>query len=241
MLYIFHGTDEFTRSEQLAKLKSRLGDPAMASLNITVLDGRKLTLPTLQQACDALPFMEQRRLVIVEDFWSRFEPSEGGRTRGKERKVSSADNALIQSLQEYIPRLPETTRLIFVENRALGKDNPVFMAFPANEKLVYIQEFSPPAEGSLGRWIERRIKAKGGTITAPAAQELAQLVGADLRQLDQELEKLLAYANFARPVTVEDVHSLVSARHWVDVFDLVDAMGMRRTEQAIRSLHQPLD
>jgi len=241
MLYIFHGADEFTRSEQLAKWKGKLGDPTVASLNTTLVDGRKLSLPALQQACDALPLMGKRRLVIVEDFWSRFEPPEGGKGKGKERKISAADTALVKALLEYVPRLPETTRLIFVESRSLGKENPAFAAFPTDEKRAYIQEFSLPAKGGLGRWIEQRMKTKGGAITAPAAQELAQMVGSDLRQLDQELGKLLAYANFARPVTIEDVHSLVSARHWVDVFDLVDAIGMRRGEQAMRSLHQLLD
>ncbi len=241
MLYILHGEDEFTRSEQLAKWRARLGEPAMASLNITELDGRKLTLPVLTQACDALPFMGKRRLVVVEGFWSRFEPPERGRTGGRQRKIPAADRTLLQELLQYLPNIPQTTRLIFVESQHLGKANPAFHAFEAGSDAVHIMEFRPPAERNLHHWIERRVRAKGGTITSEAAKELASLVGTELRQLDQELDKLLAFANYERSVTIEDVHELVSAKHAVDVFALVDAIGLRRGPQAMRCLHELLD
>jgi DNA polymerase-3 subunit delta len=241
MLYILHGEDEFTRSEQLASWRARLGDPTTSSLNTVVLDGRKVTLPELVQACDALPLLGRRRLVIVEGFWARFEPPERGRTKGRPPKMSAADTAFVEELLGYLPTVPETTRLVFVEGRSLRRANPVFELLPADKKRVHIKEFRPPSEHNLGPWIRRRMEAKGGTITAPAARQLASLVGKNLRQLDQELEKLLAYANYQRPVTVDDVHSLVSAKHLVDVFDLVDAMGLRRGKAAMRHLHELLD
>lgn len=241
MLYILHGEDEFTRSEQLAKWRATLGDPTIAGLNTTVLDGRKVTLPELVQACGALPLLGRRRLVIVEDFWSRFETPERGKTRGRPRQLSAADTALVKELLDYFTRVPETTRLVFVETRSLGRKHPVFEFLPADDKRVHIKEFRPPSERNLGPWIQRRVKAKGGTITAPAARQLASLVGDDLRQLDQELEKLLAYANYQRPVIVDDVHDVVGAKQLADVFDLVDAMGLRRGEAAMRHLHELLD
>ena len=241
MLYILHGEDEFTRSEELAKLKQKLGDPTVASLNTTVLDGRRVTLPALIQACDALPFMAKRRLVIVEEFWSRFEPREGGRAKDRQVKPSGADAAFIKGLLDYLPRLPETTHLIFVESRSLSVANSAFGALPADKKQVYVRDFQQPQERDLGGWIERRMKAKGGNITPQAAHELARFVGSDLRQLDQELEKLLAHADFQRPVTVTDVHSLVGATQTDNIFALVDAIGLRQRERAVRYLHELLE
>ncbi len=242
MLYLLHGTDEFTRSEELAKLKQKLGDPTVVSLNTTVLDGRKLTLPALTQACEALPFMAKRRLVIVEGFWSRFEPPEGARAKEKQPKMPASDTALIKGLLEYLPRLPETTGLVFVESRSLHKANPAFNAVPSDQKkTAYVKEFNPPEEGELRRWVERRMKAKGGEIMPQAAQKLARFVGGDLRQLDQELDKLWAHANFQRPVSDTDVHNLVTATQTDSVFALVDAIGLRQREKAMRVLHELLE
>jgi DNA polymerase-3 subunit delta len=240
--YLLHGADEFTRSEEIAKLKQKLGDPAVVNLNTTVLDGRKVTLPALIQACDALPFMARRRLVIVEGFWSRFEPPEGAKAKGKPPKMPASDTALIKGLLEYLPRLPQTTGLVFVESRTLQKTNPAFKAVPSDQKKVaYVKEFKPPDERELGRWIKRRMNAKGGEIMPQAAQELAHLVGGDLRQLDQELDKLWAHSNFQRPVSIADVRNLVSATQTESVFALVDAIGLRQREKAMRVLHELLE
>ena len=254
MLYVLHGEDEFTRSEELAKLRQKLGDPTIASLNTTMLNGRDLSLAALLQACNAMPFMSERRLVIVQDFWSRFElPKE---RKSKERQpeepqpeerrpeISAADAAFIKGLLEYLPHMPESTRLVFSESRNLEDPkarNPAFVHLRADQKRIYHKAFPAPKSHELPRWIAQRMTAKGGSIHPRAAQELAQLVGSNLRQLDQELEKLLAYVNYERTVTVTDVQTLVAASHTINVFALVDAMGMRQTQTAVDHLHALLE
>ena len=240
MLYILHGEDELTRSEELAKLQQKLGDPTSVSLNTTVLGGRDLSLATLVQACDTLPFMAERRLVIVQDYWSRFEPPDP-KPKGWQLKVPAADATFIKGLAEYLPRMPETTRLVFVESRTLKAPNPALTAMPEDKKWVYSKGFPAPNRDQIQRWIAQRVTAKGGSIHPLAAQELARLVGSDLRHLDQELEKLLAYVNYERTVTKTDVQRLVSATHTLNVFALVDAMGMRQTQKAVENLHDLLD
>jgi DNA polymerase-3 subunit delta len=237
VIHLFHGDDELTRSDALAQWKNKLGDPALASLNTTVLDGRKLNLSSLTHACETLPFMATQRIVIVENFWSKFEAPKEGRSKEKQPKISAADAALIQGLKQYLPHLPETTHLIFLESQRLSPTNPAFKTLPSDS----VKEFQAPPESGLGRWIEQRMKAKGGAITPQAAQELARLVGNELRQLDQELEKLLAYVNFQRPVTLNDVRQVASVTHTINVFALVDAIGSRQRAHAVRYLHELLE
>lgn len=55
MIYLFYGPNELARSEEIASLRARL--PAeVADLNMSVLDGRKLTIEHLVAACEAHPF-----------------------------------------------------------------------------------------------------------------------------------------------------------------------------------------
>jgi DNA polymerase-3 subunit delta len=69
---------------------------------------------------------------------------------------------------------------------------------------------------------------------------LAALIGNDLRLLDQEIEKLLVYAD-GREIELEDVQALVSRARETSIFDLVDCVGRRETDRALRLLHRMLD
>jgi len=68
MYYVFHGDEEFRCSQAVAKLKAQIISDGMGDLNIVVLDGSKVGLGELVGACNAVPFLTDRRLVIVEVF-----------------------------------------------------------------------------------------------------------------------------------------------------------------------------
>lgn len=240
MFYVFHGDDEFRRSETLAQLKHRMGDPAMGDLNTSVLDGRKLTLPELIHVCDAVPFLSDRRLVIVENLLVRLEARRGRRKADQEREPPASARELARGLEEYLHRLPDTTRLVFVESRSLSQKNPILRLAQA-EKTGYVREFRLPRRGELDRWIRDRVRERGGEIQPEAVMELAAFVGSDLRLLDQEIEKLLTYLGSARPISRDDVRLLVSSAREASIFDLVDALGLRNRTKAVNTLHQLLD
>jgi len=230
MFYLFHGEDEFSRAEAVQNLKQRMdGDPAMVDLNTAILDGRKITLGELRHACDTIPFLADRRLVIVEGLLGALSAQE--KRRSKE---------ILDELVAYLPHLPPTTRLILVENRRISQKHPVYQLALA-EECGHVQEFVPPRQNALPRWITKRAERHGGQITPPAAGELAAFVGNDLRLLDQELAKLVAYTGGERPISVDDVHLLVSYAQEANVFHMVDALGRRDGRTAMRLLHQLLD
>ena len=241
MIWLLHGEDELARSEEVVRHKASLGDPVSASLNTTVLDGRTLTHSDLVGACEAMPFMAAKRVVIVEDFWSRFEPAEGSRGRGKVARISESEQKLIAAIKATLSTLPSTTDLIFSESRPLKQSNPVFATLPKEAGKTEARVFALPKPYELARWIEQRTKGKNGTITSQAAQELGRLVGGELRQLDHEIDKLLAFVNYARDVGIGDVHSVVSANQSDNIFALVDAIGMRQRPKAIHALHDLLN
>src|SRR5690606_15451091 len=70
--------------------------------------------------------------------------------------------------------------------------------------------------------------------------ELVELIGANLRLLATELEKLQAYAG-DRAVTVEDVRLLTAQSREQSVFALVDAVVEGRAPLALRTMRMLLD
>jgi DNA polymerase-3 subunit delta len=234
MFYLFHGEDEFSRSETLAEFKEKMGDPGLAELNTTVFDGSKVTLGELQHACSSVPFMADRRLVIVEGLLTRLE------SKGEERALSAWQKEYLEGLIQYLQRLPETTRLVFVEDKSISQSNLVHRLALADER-GHVKEFKPPQGRELNRWIEERVRKKGGQISPAAVEELAAFVGNDLRLLDQEIEKLIAYVDLVRPISEDDVRLLVSYVREANIFEMVDALGQRDSQQAAKLLHQLLD
>jgi len=230
MLTILHGPDELSRSEALAGLTAGMGDPALAGLNTTRLDGSGLTLGELRQACDALPFMAGQRLVVVTHYLRRL----GAGSR------QAAEDPALEALLAYLPSLPGSTHLVFVETESLPAGHPV-LKLAQKLEAAQVMAFDGPQRGELPAWIVRRVEAKGASIQRPAADALAVAIGDDLRLLDSELEKLAIYVGSERPITPDDVELLVPYAGTSNVFAMVDGIGRRDGRAALRMLHKLLD
>lgn len=226
MFYIFHGADDFSAKEALDKIKSAIGTPDMVDLNTTDVDGKTATVGDIINAANAMPFLASKRLVIVPSFLSRF-----GR--------SKSDAATAETLIEALKNIPETTELVFVEHVDLKKSHPVLKF-----GLVYkncVRYFGAPDKKTLPKWVDARVKQKGGAIEFQAVQALANVVGDDLRAMDNEIEKLLLYVSEARPVTLADVELLCPYTADSETFAMANAIGRRDTRAALDQLHKRLE
>lgn len=232
MLYIFHGEDEFSRSEAVAQLRGQM-DPVVGDLNTTILEGRSLGPGELRAACDTVPFMAGCRLVIVHDLLSSSAAGKGTR-RG--RGDAPADEGRLRDLEGYLPQLPESTRLVLNEARSLPASHPFLRL--AGECKGDVRNFAVPAGGDLEQWIRTRAQSKGVSISSEAMALLATYIGANLRLLDQELEKLATYLGGSGTISRQDVERLVSSLQEANIFHMVDALGSRDGRRALVLLHQ---
>jgi len=225
--YIFHGQDEFSQKETLTGLKSRMGgDPAMVELNTTYLNGRTVQLSQLMHTCNSFPFLSDKRLVVVEGLIERLSDKEQRAERG--------------ALLNYLPQLPPTTRLVLLERNKLSSNN-AFIKLAASSPTGYAKVFNVPQGVMLERWTSQRVEKKEGAIHPRAAELLAANVGGNLRLLEMEITKLLAYVNFARPIQPADVELMTPYMGQVVIFDLVDAIGQRRGQKAAILLRRKLE
>jgi len=234
MLYVFHGEDEFSRSEAIAQLRRKM-DPVVGELNTAFFGGRDLSLGELRTACETVPFMGSCRLVIVDDLLSSAAAGEGSRRERRE----VPDEARLRALEEYVPQLPASARLVLNESRSLAAGHRLLRL--AEEQGGYVRQFALPSGPELERWIRRRARSKGVGIAAEAVALLATYLGPNLRLLDQELEKLATYLGGSGTIGRQDVERLVSSLQEASVFHLVDALGSRRGRRALVLLRRLLD
>lgn len=237
MIYIFHGEDDFQRAAAVRELRAGMGDPQFAELNTTTLEGRSLSASELRHHADAIPFLSDKRLVLVEGLLARLDPRRKAGEGGDEEEEPNPD--LKQQLLDYLPNLAPTTELVFIEHKKLAANNAVLKFAEKHKKGAQVKLFAAPADDKLTDWVIDHVENKGGTIEFSAANDLALFVGADLHALDNEIEKLIVYKNGAQ-IRRDDVRTMVAPAQEQSIFDLVDALGQRKTQKALELLHDHL-
>jgi DNA polymerase-3 subunit delta len=243
MWHVFHGPDGLTRDEEVARMRTMLGAPDIASLNTAVFDGAA-SVADIRAAADAMPFLSERRLVVARNWLAR-PPGKRGKTAGA--KVDAHAEA-VRQMAAYLPELPESTGLVFCEDETLPPSHPLIQLAKDKANRGRVKLFDLP-EDATG-WVVARARLKGGEIGNPAAAALVARINRGSKndrdhaaedsrlyvyKLDRELDKLTAYAA-GRRIEEADVEVLVAAEDVADIFAFTDALGSRDSEAAYRAM-----
>ncbi len=229
--HVLHG-DDFLVRQALKRLAAETGHEELLEGNRHLLDGRQVKAAELLANCNALPFMDSGRMVVVQGLLATQE-RRPGRGRGARSATASGPSDGWRELAQAVPAMPDTTLLVFLDG-PLAETNPLLRLL---RPMAQIQELGAPAGEALARWIRQSAQERGASISPAAIRSLADLVGNDLRTLDQELEKLSLYAT-GRGIEEQDVKELVSQVREANIFAAVDAMIDGKPALALRLLHQ---
>ncbi|MFB0559575.1 MAG: DNA polymerase III subunit delta [Dehalococcoidales bacterium] len=234
MLYILSGQDDFSLRQSLEGIKRNLGDQTMLATNTTTLDGQQLTLDQLRTVCETVPFLAEKRLVIVRGLLERFEPR--GKS-GRQKKITPETDRKdeYKSLGAYMGKLPDSVVLVLIEGR-IGSNNPLLREL---SNKAEVRSFPMLREAKLRQWIQRQVTDEGGSISPQAVELLIRLVGGDLWTMSNEINKLVLFTS-GRCIGEEDVKMVVSYAQQTNVFAMVDAILAFKAGVAEQLLQQLL-
>lgn len=232
VIYILHGEDEFAIEEFITGIVAKMGEASTAEMNTTRLDGKSFTIDSLVSTTHAMPFLADRRLVILTDPLG-------------EMKSPQAREKFKTTLES----IPPTTGLVLYISRPLVSERDKrrgvkhwLQEWGADQEgRVYIREFKLPEPNEMVRWIQTKAVELGGEFSREAARQLADYVLNDPRLATQEIHKLLAYVNYSRQVEPDDVIRLTPYAGEADVFKMVDALGNQDGTVATRMLHRLME
>jgi DNA polymerase-3 subunit delta len=241
LLYVLVGEDDYSIRQALEEIKKGIGDPASLMTNTTVLEGPQLTPDQLRAVCQAVPFLADKRLVIVAGLLERFEPRARSARKKSSRPPGNDRPEEYQAFIESVKDLPRFTELVIlgagIRPPASPKNgNPLLRGLAAMTKVRYFPRLN---QRELGPWIEQRVAAAGASISPAATSLLARFVGNDLWVMSGEVDKLALFAG-GRRIEEADVRSVVSYAREASVFAMVDAILESRTGAAQRLLQQLL-
>jgi DNA polymerase-3 subunit delta len=172
----------------------------------------------------------------------------------KSKKNALNDNILIfwePRIKIKKTAIRETPQFVDASGRekALLKKQSAIFNFLKKEKFV--QELKLLSNTEATNWVKKQIAERDGDITQRAAQTLVSLVGSDLWQLHNEIEKLVNYklgltpklTEGGKPNAIEegDVEKLVRGNFDENIFALTDALSSRNKAMALKLLEEQLD
>lgn len=219
-VYCFYGPEAFIRRSALESLRKKVLMPGLEEMNETVLSS-----PTAQQiieSCETLPMMSDYRLIVVRDCML----CQSGKAKDEAQESTQ--------LCEYLPKVPETTCLVFDLGDGMDKRKKLSQALV---KLPGAVSFDALDDVQLTKWIGQQLRPYGKRMDRVACETLAFTSGRDLTMLSGELQKLAAYAGDRADITAEDIEQIATHTAECTVFSMVDAISDRKAQEAFALLN----
>ena len=238
MIYLLYGEDGLSLEQALAALKADAGSAELQDLNVATLDGATVEFDEFSAACSTVPFLADKRVVIVSGLLSRFESGGfgGARSRARSQPRNQQNESRLgpwSAMKDYLPTVPDTTDLIFVDGRVAG-NNPLIGHIKPHAN---VRTFPLPPMRDVPGWIRGLAEKLGVSIEPKAVATLAEAIGSDTRVLDSELRKLALYRT-GETILQEDVNELVSYAREASIFAAVDAVLAGRAGVALRLIQR---
>ena len=206
-IYLLYGEEAFLKNSYKNRLKEAIiGDDTM---NFARFEGKGLDVDELIRLADTMPFFAERRLILVED--SGF--------------FKSASDALVQ----YLPSMPDTTILLFVETE-VDKRNRLYKKV---KDMGYAAELNRQDSAQLARWVGGILTREQKKITKHTMELFLSMAGDDMENIRMELEKLISYTLGREVITDEDVLAVCTVQVTNRIFEMVSAIVNRQPRKAM--------
>lgn len=207
-VYCLFGEENFLKRSYRGRLKEAIvGEDTM---NLTVWDGKDVSISQVMDMADTMPFFAERRLIVIDD--SGWFKKDAG------------------NLPDYLERMPGTSHILFTET-AVDKRNRLYKKAASLGRAVELKR-QPASELSV--WVGGILKREGKKITNRAMSYFLSMVGDDMDRIRAELDKLTAYTGGRDVVTEADIRAVCCQQVSGKVFDMIGAAAEGRQAQALK-------
>ena len=226
--YIFCGLDEELIKEGISLVVNNTVDKSLLDLNYIRLDGLTTTFDDIMNACETMPFMGDKKVVVVY------------RASFLKDKTDSAGTKTYNEILKYLKDLPPYTVLImyylFNDKRDTPKKSTKVKALDKVSKVVYFDKLK---KDRYYKKVEEVFKEKGKEIGKIELRYFAEKVQNNFDIIRREADKLIAYTG-DRVITKNDIDRLIANSSEDDIFDLIDFISQKKVEKALDLLYELL-
>lgn len=207
-VYLLCGQEAYLKRQYEKKIRDVCisdGD----TMNVNQYEGKGIVPGEVIDLAQTMPFFAERRLIIM--------------------KNTGFFKMSCDELADYMEEIPDTTCILFVEDE-VDKRTRMYKAVKKAGKIV---EFKTQDERTLSTWVLSLLKKEEKQITQPDLKLFFEKTGTDMDRICQELEKLICYTYGRQTITAEDIEQVCSVQVTNQIFDMIDAMALKKQKQAL--------
>ena len=226
MIRFFYGKNSFLIDQALKKVESDFAKLDSAGINLEKIDGSNATVARIQQAIATMPFLAEKRLLIVSNLLL-------------ENKDSEIKSQLCDFLQQHSQKQHSYIDVIFVEYGEPDKRGKLYKFL---QQKTDSQEFRNLEGPELVRFVGKLFAEEGIEAKNQECQYLIMQAGNEMQKLSHEVEKLSLYVRSQSRASLEksDIDQLVAAEVDPNVFAFTEAIARRDAKSASRLLSELL-
>jgi len=210
MIITLTGSNDFRLSQALSKLRADFVQ-TYTDIGLEQYDGAELDPQRLPSVLQALPFLAEKRMVII--------------------KQPSAQKALQEDIEKLLGAVSDSTELVIVE----PKPDKRTSYYKALQKQTELRDYKQLDERELSQWLVTEAKAKQASLSSSDAYYMVQRLGINQLLLSNELIKLINYNSTITRATIDE---LTEPNPQSSVFDLLDAALAGNQTRALQLYHE---
>jgi DNA polymerase-3 subunit delta len=238
-VYYVWGEETYMLDEAVEAIIGHAAPDGVNDFNFDSFQGKNSSGDAIVSACEMLPMMVERRLVVLRD--------------AQELPMSE-----LEKLGSYLDNPSPTTCLVVHARTTKKKLDGRKSVVKKLKKAGMSCEFGALYENEVGEILQKQAARRGLRLTAASTAYLIEAVGTDLASLDKALDKIDLYIGDStdssnegasgqgpskqgpRRVEAEVLKEVVADTKVRTVFDLTDALGDRQFEAALKILDSML-
>ncbi len=206
MITTLAGSNSFLISQNIISLETEfLKDNDIFGLE--KIDAESLTVDQIQSNIESLPFLTEKKLVIIKNL-------------GLNKKF-------LEKYESLIEKLPQSVDLILIENK-LDKRSTYFKYLKKNTRFLDCTELD---SRQLPVWLIEQAKLNDASISISDARYLVERVAGSQLLLYNELQKLIDYK---KNISRSSIELLTELTPNSTVFQLLDAAFASNTARALK-------
>ncbi|MFZ3071648.1 MAG: DNA polymerase III subunit delta [Thermodesulfobacteriota bacterium] len=218
-VWYFFGEEDYLIEEAIEGIKKKILAKGFESMNCQAFDAATDDPEDIIAAAKTLPAFSSFRLVIVKG-------------------AASMKAAKAKEFLGYLKEPSPSTCLVFsapAEAKKPDKDSEFFKLLMAK---AYAKEFRTLKESELVAWIKKYAATEGKDILDGAALKLVNIAGARLRNIKEEMEKIITFAGENKTIEEGDVAACALEVRDDTAFDLASAIGKKDMGKAMTILER---